>query len=208
MSSIIACSSPVTSGASGTRWGVLPRLSMPSACASRFAGSIVSTTTVRPYSAARSAMAAAVVVLPTPPAPQHTTTRLEVSDRIVCKSSARGAVLIGALCSSRKRSSPNPLGGKRFGEFVQTSEIDTVADRRQLEPRNVEIVELLGTFGAGSDASRVLDALGEQAREVGVGQVDARLGQTGPHRVGVDVALGGLGEVLGREIGGNVAVDD
>ena len=67
---------------------------MPSACASRLAGSIVSTTTVRPYSAARSAIAAAVVVLPTPPAPQHTTTRLVVSSRIPAMSRVGGAVLI------------------------------------------------------------------------------------------------------------------
>ena len=67
---------------------------MPSAWASRLAGSMVSTTTVRPYSAARSAIAAAVVVLPTPPAPQHTTTRLEVSVRIEAMSRAGGVVLI------------------------------------------------------------------------------------------------------------------
>src|SRR6478735_2576725 len=67
---------------------------MPSAWASRLAGSMVSTTTVRPYSAARKAIAAAVVVLPTPPAPQHTTTRLEVSVRIEPMSRAGGVVLI------------------------------------------------------------------------------------------------------------------
>ena len=85
----------VTSGASGTRCGVLPRSLMPSAWASRLAGSMVSTTTVRPYSAARSAIAAAVVVLPTPPAPQHTTTRLEVSVRIERHVEGGGVVLIG-----------------------------------------------------------------------------------------------------------------
>src|ERR1700694_807687 len=67
---------------------------MPGACASRRAGSIVNATAVRPYSAARSAIAAAVVVLPTPPAPQHTMTRLEVSARIEALSSTGGAVLI------------------------------------------------------------------------------------------------------------------
>ncbi len=67
---------------------------MPRACASRLAGSMVNTTTVRPYSAARTAMAAAVVVLPTPPAPQHTTTRLDLSARIDFMSRAGGAVLI------------------------------------------------------------------------------------------------------------------
>ena len=45
---------------------------MPIDWASRRAGSMVSTTTLRPRSAARSASAAEVVVLPTPPEPQHT----------------------------------------------------------------------------------------------------------------------------------------
>ena len=45
---------------------------MPIDCASRRAGSMVSTTTLRPRSAARSASAAEVVVLPTPPEPQQT----------------------------------------------------------------------------------------------------------------------------------------
>ena len=45
---------------------------MPIDCASRRAGSMVSTTTLRPCSAARSARAADVVVLPTPPEPQQT----------------------------------------------------------------------------------------------------------------------------------------
>ena len=41
-----------------------------------------------------------------------------------------------------------------------------------------------------------------------VGQVDARLGQAGADRVGVDVALGGLGQVVGGQVGRDVAVDD
>src|SRR4051794_41022380 len=70
---------------------------MPRAWASRLAGSMVSTTTARPYSAARTAIAAAVVVLPTPPAPQHTTTRLDLSARIDFRSSAGGVPLICRL---------------------------------------------------------------------------------------------------------------
>ena len=54
----------------------MPRFVRPSAWASRFAGSMVSTATVRPRSAARNASAAAVVVLPTPPEPQQTITRV------------------------------------------------------------------------------------------------------------------------------------
>ena len=78
----------------GTRCGVLPRSLTPSACASRLAGSIVKTHTLRPYSAARNAIAAAVVVLPTPPAPQHTTTRFAVSARMAAISRVVGVVLI------------------------------------------------------------------------------------------------------------------
>src|SRR5690242_3349371 len=151
MSNIIACSSPDTSGASGTRWGTLPRLLMPSAWASRLAGSIVSTTTVRPYSAARSAIAAAVVVFPTPPAPQHTTTRLALSRRIDPMSRATGAVLIICL------SSPHALLGERFGQFVQTAEIDAVGDCRQVEARDREIGQLLGAFRPRRDTRCVLD---------------------------------------------------
>ena len=52
----------------------LPNASSPSASASRFAGSIVSTSTLPPRrAAAASAAAAATDVLPTPPEPQNTT---------------------------------------------------------------------------------------------------------------------------------------
>ena len=70
---------------------------MPRAWARRFAGSMVSTTTVRPYSAAPIAMAAAVVVLLTPPAPQHTMTLLDLSVRIDFISKVVGVPLIGCL---------------------------------------------------------------------------------------------------------------
>src|SRR5690242_4402782 len=124
MSSIIACSSPDTSGASGTRWGVLPRSLIPSAWASRLAGSMVRTTTVRPYSAARNAIAAAVVVLPTPPAPQQTTTRFDLSPRIDAMSRAGGVVLIDVLLWSESGRSSDALIVERFGEFVEAAEID------------------------------------------------------------------------------------
>jgi hypothetical protein len=75
MSSIIAARLPLGSKPStSTSLGVLPSSRSPSACARRRAGSMVSTTVLRPRSAARTAIAAAVVVLPTPPEPQHTMT--------------------------------------------------------------------------------------------------------------------------------------
>ncbi len=72
MSSIMASSEPAPSRTPGTGRGTLSSFSMPIDCASRRAGSMVSTTTLRPCSAARSASAADVVVLPTPPEPQQT----------------------------------------------------------------------------------------------------------------------------------------
>src|SRR6476646_6681442 len=191
MSSIIACSSPLTSGANGTRCGVLPRSLMPSAWASRLAGSMVSTTTVRPYSAARSAIAAAVVVLPTPPAPQQTITRFEVSCRIEAMSRAGGVVLIGVLRS------PHTLLGERFSQFVQTAQVDTVGQHRQFEAGDVDLEELFGALGPCRDSGRVLDGLGEQAGEIRVGQRDSCGVQLGLHSVGVAVALSGLREIVG-----------
>ena len=76
MSSIIASSEPSPGARTpSTGRGVLSSSVSPSDCASRRAGSMVSTTVRRPRSAARSARAAATVVLPTPPEPQQTTTR-------------------------------------------------------------------------------------------------------------------------------------
>ncbi len=54
--------------------------SSPSVLASRLAGSIVTTTALRPRRAPSSASTAAVVVLPTPPVPQQTTTWRVVDD--------------------------------------------------------------------------------------------------------------------------------
>ena len=74
MSSIIASREPppVPVADPGHRARGVVEASIPIDWASRRAGSMVSTTTLRPRSAARSASAADVVVLPTPPEPQHT----------------------------------------------------------------------------------------------------------------------------------------
>ena len=65
---------------------------MPIDWASRRAGSIVSTTTLRPRSAARSASAADAVVLPTPPEPQQTMIPVRGSSSMASTSS------VGAGC--------------------------------------------------------------------------------------------------------------
>ena len=81
-SSISAHSSPRISTpcsvkrAGSMRCGSLPSSASPSELASRRAGSIVTTATFAPSAAAPMPSAAAVVVLPTPPEPAHTTTRL------------------------------------------------------------------------------------------------------------------------------------
>jgi hypothetical protein len=78
-SSISAHSSPVISmpcsakRASSMRCGSLPSSARPREFASRRAGSIVTTATRAPSAAAPMAIAAAVVVLPTPPDPAQMT---------------------------------------------------------------------------------------------------------------------------------------
>ncbi len=82
---------------------------MPIDWASRRAGSMVSTTTLRPRSAARRASAADVVVLPTPPEPQHTMMlvaavveqRVDVEQRPVVGLAGQGADAFGAAGAMR-----------------------------------------------------------------------------------------------------------
>src|SRR4051794_32472611 len=77
-SSIIAQSSP-SSGSFSTLRGSFPSSSRPRELARRLAGSIVTTATLRPRAAMPSAIAAEVVVLPTPPDPAQMQTRLPSS---------------------------------------------------------------------------------------------------------------------------------
>src|SRR4051794_23082470 len=77
-SSIIAQSSPSSASFSTLR-GSFPSSSRPSELARRLAGSIVTTATLRPRAAIPSAIAADVVVLPTPPDPAQMQTRLPSS---------------------------------------------------------------------------------------------------------------------------------
>ena len=67
--------------------------------------------------------------------------------------------------------SSNSLLGKRFRQFVKAAEVDAVGDRRQFQPRHLERVELFGALGARGDPGGVLDRLGQQAGEVGVGEL-------------------------------------
>ena len=87
-SSIIAHSSPSTSAF--TSRSSLPSSGRPSEFASRLAGSIVSTATFLPRAAMPRAMAAEVVVLPTPPEPAQMQTSLRSSQSAItaCRSSS------------------------------------------------------------------------------------------------------------------------
>ena len=92
MSSIIASREPpAVRSMPVTGRGSLSSTVRPRDCASRRAGSMVRTTTLRPASAARTPIAAAVVVLPTPPEPQHTMMRVPGS-RIRSSMSNGGAL--------------------------------------------------------------------------------------------------------------------
>src|SRR6516162_6771154 len=138
MSSIMACRVPpasIPASGSGTSFGVLSRLDRPMDWASRRAGSTVSTTTCRPRPAARRPSAAAVVVFPTPPEPQHTMIRVRGSSSRRSVSS-RGAAFVSPLtrptpraCVPRSRG-PLLLQGRR--EPIQPGQVHAVGDQRKV----------------------------------------------------------------------------
>lgn len=71
----------------------------------------------------------------------------------------------------------------------------------------MQAVELLGALGAGLDPAGVLDGFGQQPGEVGVAQADSRFLEPGAHRV-ASMSPSALGEIVGRQEGRDVAVDD
>ena len=95
MSSIIACRLPPLEVPTPlTRRGVLSSEVRPIDWASRRAGSTVSTQACRPRSAARSPIAAAAVVFPTPPEPQQTIILVRRSSMMRSMSSLGGLTLM------------------------------------------------------------------------------------------------------------------
>ena len=128
-SSCIAHSSPpsvsmpsASNSAGSTCCSTLPSSGRPSESASRFAGSIVSTATFFPRAAIPQAMAAEVVVFPTPPDPAQMQTRLplrivstlairrappvrEISSMPSSGSKTKGSVETWVVSSSRRRAS-------------------------------------------------------------------------------------------------------
>src|SRR3954447_3351260 len=161
VSSMAAHSSPRGStpasvnSSSGTRVSTLPNCSRPSALASRLAGSTVSTRTLPPrWAAAMAAVAAAVVVLPTPPDPQVTTISF---DAYSCSIVPRGSV---RRPLPRARLAGLPGGSPAFDE-----------------PRVATSVPDLGGEGVGDGPGRSHAVVaGEQVGDVEQGQVGRELG--------------------------------
>ena len=138
MSSIIASSEPSPPTPTTGR-GVLSSSSMPIDCASRRAGSMVSTTTFRPRSAARSASAADVVVLPTPPEPQQTMMPVSGSSISAFTSSAgcawsapRAGPLEGVTGSC------HALVLQAAGQLVEAAHVDAGGQPGQLVRRDAQ----------------------------------------------------------------------
>ena len=146
---------------------------MPIDCASRRAGSMVSTTTLRPRSAARSARAADVVVLPTPPEPQQTMMPgagvveqgVDVEGRgaharMEASGPTRGRVrVIGSSCHA--------LGLEQGGELVERAEVDARRQPGQLVRRDVEAADQLALRVLERAPLGVVAGLGEQRRRRG-----------------------------------------
>src|SRR4051812_29138224 len=161
MSSIIASSEPPADASTpATTRGVLSSSVSPIDCASRRAGSMVSTHTRRPRSAALSASAAAVVVLPTPPAPQHTTIEA------VSSSSSTSKVLT-------KAPSPQPSVLQVAGQLVETGQVGRSGQHRQLDGGLADRTEQPALALLEQDAVRVVGGLAGECRQGRVGCVDA-----------------------------------
>src|SRR5215472_11424863 len=157
MSSIIACMLPAPPARIPfTGRGVLSSEFRPMDCASRLAGSTVRTTTWRPRSAALSPIAAAIVVLPTPPEPQQTMILVRRSS--MSRSTTSGAALTGRPPRPAARSRCT-LVAKGLGELVEGGQVDPVLDQRQriagllglvetaaLRPLRAGSVRLVGEF--------------------------------------------------------------
>src|SRR5262245_54703174 len=91
---------------------------------------MVKTTVRRPWcSAARSAIAAAVVGLPTPPGPQHPTIRVR-----------------GSLSTASTSNTQSSLSAQDLGELVQTREIDAITEQRQLDDGSFQSAKLRAQF--------------------------------------------------------------
>src|SRR4051812_9788569 len=177
MSSIIASSDPPPEAFAArpvltptTGVGTLPSSVIPIDWARRRAGSMVSTTTFRPRSAARRANAADVVVFPTPPEPQQTMMPVRGSSSSASTSSDCGLVDraasgptrgwvrvisgVPATLRARPRGARPPsnfVGGRSCHasvaearrELVEPAEVDALGELGQLVGRDAEVLDQL-----------------------------------------------------------------
>src|SRR4051794_129282 len=153
MSSIIASSEPpALASTSATARGVLSSSVSPIDCASRRAGSMVRTHTFRPRSAARSASAAEVVVLPTPPEPQHT---------MMDEASSRASTSNGF--AAVVTTSHHALRDEAVGHLVEPTQVDGLGLQWQLVRGPAEAEQDLALTVLELDPVRVLCRLGGEA---------------------------------------------
>src|SRR5579864_7092003 len=166
MSSIIACRLPPPEVSTPSTWrGVLSSEVRPNDWASRRAGSTVSTQACLPRSATRKPIAAAAVVLPTPPEPQQTMILVLRSSMIRSMSSLTGAMLCFLRSPLRRgplARSCRPLLPERVGELVQARQVDPVGDHRQLVVRTGRAQQLIPLPVLHGHLERVLPQLGGQ----------------------------------------------
>ena len=161
---------------------------MPIDWASRRAGSMVSTTTLRPRSAARSASAADVVVLPTPPDPQHTMMSVAGSSSRASTSrtgepsvpATRGPTRVVGL-------TPSPVCRARLGQLVEPAEVDAVRQPWQLVGRYVEGADPLALCVFDLAALGVLTGLVEETVDQRLCGLHSTTFQVGPERVAVQL---------------------
>ena len=132
---------PARSNSAGSTWrSRLPSSGSPSESARRFAGSIVSTATRLPRAAIPAAIAAEVVVLPTPPEPAQTQMRLPSSR------SATPAIR-PSPCPPGRRSAPSPSSGSNRNGSVLTGAFVSRSSRASCSAL-IAAAALLGERGA------------------------------------------------------------
>src|SRR6476646_4707405 len=222
MSSIIASSEPPDAGSTpGTGRGMLSSFSMPIDCARRRAGSMVSTTTLRPRSAARRASAADVVVLPTPPEPQHTmmpvprsssrasTSRLAAGPacgptrprvRVLGRVLMRGPRGSASAASGFVGGSCHALVAEGLCELVEAAEVAAPGEAVQLVGRHAEAVDHLTLLVLQRPPYGVVLRLAQQPVEQRGTVHDAGLLQVGLDRGPVQGAGARHRERLGVEV--------
>src|SRR6478735_727901 len=217
MSSIIASREPpppfLETPTPGTGRGVLSSASIPMDWASRRAGSMVSTTTLRPRSAARRASAADVVVLPTPPEPQHTmmlrsgsssrasTSRTSLGSWVATSGPMRAlARLLWWVVGFAAFISGESFRTQHLGELVEPGQVDAAGQLGQLVRRHVELLDQRALAVLEVASFRVVTTLLEQGLDQHAAGGDAGLLQAGRQLAVVDGVVDQLLPLLGVQV--------